>query len=124
MLGFGWVHAASLAVGLVLITGSAGAAERPCDRLFVPEGYELTCTMERLPGDDAWEVSVHPTDGTFASLSELTLTPVKDDILDPVDWLRKQVRIDVTGLEGALTSFLDDDDNPLPGKAGGRRCRD
>lgn len=120
MLGFGWFYAAPLAA-LLLIAGSvsapANASEQPCDRLFVPEGYELTCTMERMPGDDAWEVSVHPTDGTFASLSHLTLTPVKDDILDPADWLRKQIKIDVTGLEDALTSFLDDDDNPFAGES-------
>ena len=117
MLRYRWVWIGVLTMGWLSSVGSAAAqalaSERPCDLLFVPEGYELTCTVTREPGDDAWEVSVHPTEGTFASLSELTLSPVKDEIADPAGWLRKQVRIDVTGLENALTSFLDDEDNPF-----------
>ena len=95
------------------MSGEALAVEQPCDRLFVPEGYELTCTVERKAGDEAWELSVHPSDGTFASLSELTLTPVEDRVADPEDWLRQQVKIDATGRESALTDFLDDEDNPF-----------
>ena len=103
---------ASVAVGS---TGAvpAHAMTEPCDRLFVPEGYELTCTVERKTGDDAWEVSVHPLDGTFASLSELTLSPIEETVLDPEDWLQRQVKIDVSGLDQALTNFLDDEDNPF-----------
>lgn len=106
-------------LGTILLTeaGPAGAIEQPCDRLFVPEGYELTCTVERQAGDAAWELSVHPTDGTFASLSELTLRPVDSPVADPEAWLRQQVRIDVSGLESALTSFLDDKDNPFAGES-------
>jgi hypothetical protein len=89
------------------------AATEPCDRLFVPEGYELTCTVERKPGDDAWEVSVHPMEGAFAGLSELTLTPLDEDVDDPARWLREQVTIDVSGIENALTGFIDDEDNPF-----------
>jgi hypothetical protein len=106
-----------LTAGLMMKAGPALAEEAPCDRLFVPEGYELTCTVERKAGDDAWEVSVHPTDGTFASLSELTLSPVDGDIVDPKTWLREQVQIDVSGLEDALTGFLDDEDNPFAGES-------
>ena len=118
MLRFGWVHAGMSALALIVIgslaAGPAAAQEKaPCDRLFVPDGYELTCTVERKAGDDGWEVSVHPTDGTFASLSELTLSPVDDKVADPASWLRQQVKIDVTGLEEALTNFLDDEDNPF-----------
>ncbi|MEZ5932632.1 MAG: hypothetical protein R3F54_11855 [Alphaproteobacteria bacterium] len=102
---------------MVVPAGPAGAAEQPCDRLFVPDGYELTCTVERKGGDDAWEVSVHPTDGTFASLSELTLSPVDGVVADPAAWLKKQVQIDVSGLESALTNFLDDQDNPFAGES-------
>lgn len=92
---------------------SLPAATEPCDRLFVPEGYELTCTVERKIGDDNWQVSVHPMDGTFASLSELTLRPVEEAVTDPVRWLEQQVTIDVSGLEDTLTRFLDDEDNPF-----------
>lgn len=111
VLTMGWLFAGGLP------SGPAAAVEQACDRLFVPEGYALTCTVERMPGDDAWEVSVHPTDGTFASLSELTLRPVEGSVGDPSDWLRKQVKIDVTGLEDALTGFLDDEDNPFSGES-------
>ncbi len=92
---------------------TAQAATEPCDRLFVPEGYELTCTVERQAGEDDWQVSVHPMEGTFSGLSELNLTPIEETVEDPVDWLQRQVKIDVTGLESALTNFLDDEDNPF-----------
>ncbi len=117
MLRYGWVWVAVFTFSWVSIgalsSEHAVAAEKACDRLFVPEGYELTCTVERKAGDDAWEVSVHPTDGTFAGLSELTLRPVEETVTDPADWLQRQVKIDVTGLEDALANFLDDEDNPF-----------
>jgi hypothetical protein len=105
--------------GLLLAApaGPAKAVEQPCDLLFVPEGYELTCTVEQQAGDDSWEVSVHPTDGTFAGLSELTLSPVDGPVADPAAWLKEQVQIDVSGLEDALTSFLEDEDNPFAGES-------
>ena len=118
MLRFGWVYTVIVTLALTMIgslpiDGWAADEKAPCDRLFVPDGYELTCTVERKPGDDGWKVSVHPTDGTFASLSELTLSPVDGKVADPASWLRQQVKIDVTGLEDALTNFLDDEDNPF-----------
>ena len=113
MLRYHWVAAAAVWMGWLLNAMPALALGQPCDRLFVPEGYELTCTVERLAGDDAWEVSVHPTDGAFSSLSELTLSPIDGPIADPKMWLREQVRIDVSGVEEALTSFLDDEDSPF-----------
>lgn len=109
--------AALLAVGFAVVAWPLAADEVLCDRLFVPEGYELTCTVERKAGDDSWELSVHPTDGAFAGLSTLTLTPVDDDVSDAKAWLRQQVKIDVSGLENALTSFLDDEDNPFAGES-------
>lgn len=121
MLRDGWVYAGALLLASLMIGGSTAAladdSEKLCDQLFVPEGYELTCTVERKTGDDAWTVSVHPTDGTFASLSTLTLSPVEDQVAEPADWLRSQVKIDVTGFEDALTSFLDDEDNPFAGES-------
>lgn len=119
MLRFGHGLAFVLAAGTLALLSSfeAEAADRPCDRLFVPEGYELTCTVERKFGENSWEVSVHPTDGTFSSLSQLVLSPVDGDVADPVTWLEKQVQIDVSGLEDALTNFLDDEDNPFAGES-------
>lgn len=120
MLRFGCFWVAVLTLGWIAVgwsSGEAVAAENACDRLFVPEGYELTCTVERKAGDDAWEVSVHPMDGTFAGLSKLTLSPIEGTVNDPADWLQQQVKIDVTGLEDALTGFLDDEDNPFSGES-------
>lgn len=117
MASYRWGAAVLLAAGWLGSAGPSSAEVAPCDRLFVPEGYELTCTVERQVGNDAWEVSVHPTDGTFASLSELTLRPVDIAIGDPETWLREQVKIDVSGLESALTGFLDDEDNPFAGES-------
>jgi hypothetical protein len=116
MLSSQWFLAGLLTLGGLCassVNSASAATTEPCDRLFVPEGYELTCTVERHAGDDAWEVSVHPMDGTFASLSELTLTPLEERVLDPEDWLQKQVKIDVSGLDSALTNFLNDEDNPF-----------
>lgn len=108
-----------LAVTLMMFGWStaASAATEPCDRLFVPEGYELTCTVEHKAGDRSWVVSVHPLDGTFAGLSKLELTPVEDAVTDPGSWLQQQVKIDVSSLDEALTSFLDDQDNPFSGES-------
>lgn len=121
MQRYGWVVAGGLMLASMMMGGPnaalAAGDQKPCDRLFVPEGYELTCTVERKTGDDAWTVSVHPTDGTFAGLSTLTLSPVAGGIPEPADWLRRQVKIDVTGLEDALTTFLDDEDNPFAGES-------
>jgi hypothetical protein len=117
MLCYRWVSAAFLATICLFTINAAAADEAPCDRLFVPEGYELTCTVERKANEDAWELSVHPTDGAFASLSELTLSPVDGSIGDAEAWLTQQVKIDVSGLESALTSFLDDEDNPFAGES-------
>jgi len=112
-----WILVAFLGTLSLLTTKAAMADEGPCDRLFVPEGYELTCTVERKAHEDAWEVSVHPTDGAFASLSKLTLSPVDDHIANAETWLKQQVKIDVSGLDNALTSFLDDEDNPFAGES-------
>ena len=120
----GWnscmVRFRSLSIGLLALSGflalgmnPAAAATEPCDRLFVPEGYELTCTVERHATDDSWEVSVHPLEGAFAGLSELTLAPVDEVVTDPEAWLEKQIKIDASGLETALSDFLDDEDNPF-----------
>ena len=121
MLRFNWAWVGFLAIGWLWVNvstaGYAVAETRPCDRLFVPEGYELTCSVERTANDDEWTVSIHPTDGTFASLSSLTLRPVDNSVSDPEDWLQRQIKIDVTGLEDALTSFLDDEDTPFAGES-------
>ena len=107
-----------LALSLAMFGWSTAvtATSEPCDRLFVPEGYELTCTVEHKADDQSWVVSVHPVDGAFAGLSELRLTPVEEQVKDPNGWLRQQVKIDVSALDDVLTSFLDDQDNPFSGE--------
>jgi hypothetical protein len=104
-----------LAALLVVAIGPAeGAPGDPCERLFVPEGYRLTCTVE---GGSArgWVARVAPSEGdAFGGLTELTLEPVEGPVDDePELWLREQMTVDVTGVEHALMDLLEDPDSPL-----------
>jgi hypothetical protein len=102
-------------LGLVLLGWRAPAAEEAalCERLFVPEGYELTCTVQSAPAPDGWMLAVHPSEGTFASLSELTIRPVSEPVADPEVWLREQLTVDVTSFDAALDDLLHGPDSPL-----------
>jgi hypothetical protein len=102
-------------LGLVLLGGRAEAADEAalCERLFVPEGYELTCKVESAPSPEGWTLAVHPTDGTFAPLSELTIRPVSEPVEDPEAWLREQLTVDVTSFDAALDELLHGPDSPL-----------
>jgi hypothetical protein len=114
-----------LAGGLAVAALTAAAPEGPaiaaatpedaCAELFVPEGYELSCLVEPSDDQGPWRATVQPDDGTFAGLSHLTVSPVEDPVHDPAEWLQEQLKIDVTGLDHALTSFIEDEDNPFVG---------
>jgi hypothetical protein len=95
-------------------TRSAVAVEPadPCDLLFVPEGYGLTCIVER-PSAGTWRLAVRPEDSAFAALSELTVEPVEEPAGDSQEWLRDQLRIDLSGLEDAVRDLTDSDDSPF-----------
>lgn len=94
----------------------AAAVDDPCARLFVPDGYGLTCTRVGTAGGD-WKVTVQPAEGPFASLSQLTLEPVDGPVDDPEAWLRERVRFDLSGVADSLQAQLDSPDNPFAGSA-------
>jgi len=102
-------------VGGMLLGGSpgliaAGPAD-PCTLLFVPPGYQLSCSVERRgPG---WRLAVRPDDSAFAALSELSIEPVDEPIEDPQEWLRGQMRVDLGDLEGAVRELTENDDSPF-----------
>ena len=107
------------AVGLGLSAngppGTASAATvpaDPCALLFVPQGYQLRCTVYRGPADD-WRLVIHPDDSPFAALSELSVEPLEEPIEDPEAWLRGQLRLDLTGLEDAVRELAESDDSPF-----------
>lgn len=101
-------------VGLWMASSLSPAAEPadPCEMLFVPPGYQLICTVERR-GSDAWLLRVRPEDSAFAALSELSVAPVDEPIEDPHEWLRAQLRVDLSGLEEAVRDLTDSDDSPF-----------
>jgi hypothetical protein len=79
--------------------------------LFVPPGYQLSCTVERRgPG---WRLAVGPDESAFAALSELSIEPVDAPIGDPQEWLRAQLRVDLGGLEDAVRELTENDDTPF-----------
>jgi hypothetical protein len=104
-------------LGALALLGAGSAAEAadagPCSRLFLPEGYDLVCSVQPGTGRDDWELTVRPETGSFAWLSRLTLRPLAEPVDDPASWLRGQVKIDVAPLDDALTAFLNDQDNPF-----------
>jgi hypothetical protein len=111
-----WHAFAPTVLALGLLAGAAPAAAAspadPCALLFVPEGYELTCTVQQGIGDD-WRLVVRPVNSPFAALSELSLEPVDEPIEDPHAWLRAQLRIDLGGLEHVARELAESDDSPF-----------
>jgi hypothetical protein len=107
--------AAALGLGLTGSGSPAGAAAPadPCALLFVPEGYQLRCTVQRGLEDD-WRLVIRPNDGIpFAELSELSIEPIEQPIDDPSAWLRDQLRLDLGGLEQAVRDLAESHDSPF-----------
>jgi len=107
-----WHLTATLAA-LLWAGGPALAAEPadPCAMLFVPPGYQLGCSVERR--GPSWRLVVQPDESAFAALSELSIEPVDEPVEDPEEWLRGQLRIDLSGLEDAVRELTDNDDTPF-----------
>jgi len=99
---------------LALLGGRAPASESAlCERLFVPEGYALDCSIQGGPEQDGWVLTVHPVEGAFAPLSELTIRPVKEPVADPPAWLREQLTLDMSSFDATLEDLLHGADSPL-----------
>jgi hypothetical protein len=108
---------AALALGLIGGGPAAAAATPtdPCALLFVPEGYELRCTVYRGTADD-WRLVIRPENSLFAPLSELSIEPVEEPIEDPEAWLQAQLRIDLSGLEHVVRELAQSEDSPFAGE--------
>ena len=105
---------AVLTSGLLVAAASAGAATPdPCELLFVPDGYELSCTVRRGSDDDAWRLVVRPETGAFAPLSELSVEPLEQPIEDRDAWLRDQLSFDLRGFEEVVRELAESDDSPV-----------
>lgn len=100
--------------GLVALSGPAGAAQSElCERLFVPEGYSLACSVEGDPAAGAWSLVVQPAEGAFAPLSELAIRPVAEPVEDPAAWLRQQLTLDMSRFDATLDGLLHGPDSPI-----------
>jgi hypothetical protein len=97
------------------MSGAAGAASGSiCERLFIPDGYQLTCTLEGSSESGRWIARVRPSDGgAFDDLTELRLEPVEGPIDEPELWLRERMVVDLSGFETALDDLLDNPDSPF-----------
>ena len=90
---------------------AAAAPADPCGLLFVPEGYQLRCTVH--PGIEDWRLVVRPENSAFAALSELSIEPLVEPVDDPQAWLRNQLRLDLSGLEHVVRELAESDDSPF-----------
>jgi hypothetical protein len=99
-----------------LASSGAAAAQTPaddlCARLFVPEGYELGCTLESDAAGSAGAV-VRPTDSAFGPLSELSLRRVEEPVEDPASWLRERLTLDLSPVDSALKELTRGPDSPI-----------
>ena len=110
--------AAALVFGLPGSGGPAAAAAPadPCGMLFVPDGLQLRCTVDRGVEDD-WRLVVRPEESLFDALSELSVEPVEEPVEDPQAWLREQLRVDLSGLEDVVRELTESDDSPFTDEA-------
>jgi hypothetical protein len=100
---------------LIALGGRAGAASDDlCGRLFVPDGYRVSCSLKGGPGQEAGgQLTVEPTEGAFASLSELTIRPVEKPVADPAKWLRDQLTLDMSSFDAAIDELINSPDSPV-----------
>ncbi len=110
-----WPRTALALAALIALSGRASAASGDlCAQLFVPEGYRLTCSLQGSPGQRAsGQLTVEPAEGTFATLSELTIRPVESPVDDPAKWLRDQLTLDLSSFDAAMDELLKSPDSPL-----------
>jgi hypothetical protein len=109
-----WPSTALALAGLIALGGPAGAAaDDLCGRLFVPDGYQLTCSLRGDPGQTGGELRVQPAEGAFAPLSELTIRPVDQPVDDPAKWLRDQITLDMSSFDATLDDLLHSADSPV-----------
>ncbi len=113
----GW-QAAALGIALASVAPALPAAapiDDVCGRLFLPEGYRLDCSVQGgAPASERMAV-VRPVEGAFAPLSELTIRPLDQPVQDPAQWLRGQLKLDLSGVEDSLRGLVQSPDSPFAG---------
>jgi hypothetical protein len=108
-----WLSKLLTLAGLLALSAPARAAPADlCERLFVPDGYQLTCSVEGQSAG-AWNLLVQPAEGAFAPLSELTIRPVAEPIGDPAAWLKQQLKLDMSRFDTTLDDLLHGPDSPV-----------
>jgi hypothetical protein len=105
---------AAIALAWPAVVAAAIPSDELCERLFVPEGYDLGCTLEGDASGSAAAV-VRPTDSAFAPLSELSLRPIEEPVDDPAEWLRAQLKLDLSQMDSALAELTRGEDSPISG---------
>jgi hypothetical protein len=106
------------AIGLAwpAVAAPATPSDELCERLFLPEGYGLGCSLEVDPsGSGEAAAVVRPTDSAFAPLSELSLRRVEEPVDDSAEWLRQRLRLDLSQLDLALAELTRGEDSPITG---------
>ena len=106
-------------VGVLAASTAPAFAQDLCGWMTVPPDLGLRCSAAPDLGPDAVEVA--PIEGTFAALSRMTVRRLDKTgadaaaWADPGAWLQSQVRIDTSGLEGAISGLAQDPDSPFAG---------
>jgi hypothetical protein len=110
-----WILAGALWLAWIAVASAATPVDELCERLFVPAGAELVCTLESDPAGSGGAAVVRPIEGAFAPLSELTLREVEEPVDDPATWLREQLTLDLSAMEAALDGLISGADSPITG---------
>jgi hypothetical protein len=108
-----WLRTVLALAGWVALGGPGAASDDLCGRLFVPEGYRVDCSLQGGPGETGGQLTVQPAEGTFATLSELTIRPVAEPVEDPAAWLREQLTLDMSNFDAALDDLVNSPDSPV-----------
>jgi hypothetical protein len=107
-------------LALALASGApapAGAAsiDQVCGRLFLPEGYQLDCSVQGGTPAAERAAVVRPVEGAFAPLSELTIRALDQPVKNPEQWLRDQLKLDLSGVEDSMSALVQSPDSPFAG---------
>ncbi len=70
-----------------------------CSRLFLPEGYRLDCSVQGGTPAAQRAAVVRPVEWTSRRSSELTIRALDQPVQDPAQWLRDQLKPDLSGVE-------------------------
>jgi len=108
-----WPRTVLALAGLMALCGPAAASDDLCGRLFVPEGYRVDCSLVGGRAGAGGELTVQPAEGTFATLSELTIRRVDEPVGDPAAWLRQQLTLDMSSFDAALDDLVNSPDSPV-----------